>query len=42
MSGSKGLKVGDKVVSGEKVEPKIGNSMPLSSIPLGLQFPVLS
>ena len=31
----KGLKVGDKVVSGEKVEPKIGNSMPLSSIPLG-------
>ena len=30
-----GLKVGDKVVSGEKVEPKIGNSMPLSSIPLG-------
>ena len=31
----KGLKVGDKVVSGEKVEPKIGNSMPLSAIPLG-------
>ena len=31
----KGLKVGDKVISGEKVEPKIGNSMPLSAIPLG-------
>ena len=31
----KGLKVGDKVVSGDKVEPKLGNSMPLSYIPLG-------
>ena len=31
----KGLKVGDKVISGKKVEPKIGNSMPLSAIPLG-------
>ena len=33
----KGLKVGAKVVSGEKVEPDTGNCMPLDSIPLGLQ-----
>ncbi len=31
----KGLKVGSKVVSGQKVDPSIGNAMPLSSIPLG-------
>ena len=31
----KGLKVGDKVVSGSKKSPNIGNSMPLSDIPLG-------
>ncbi|HAH46969.1 50S ribosomal protein L2 [Gimesia sp.] len=30
-----GLKAGDTVVSGEKVEPNIGNCMPLSAIPLG-------
>lgn len=30
-----GLKVGQTVISGEKVAPEIGNSMPLSSIPLG-------
>lgn len=30
------LKVGDKVVSGEKVEVKSGNSMPLKNIPLGV------
>ena len=30
------LKVGDKVVSGEKVEVKPGNSMPLKNIPLGV------
>jgi large subunit ribosomal protein L2 len=30
-----GLKVGDEVVSGEKVEPKVGNAMPLRSIPTG-------
>ncbi|QDT94006.1 50S ribosomal protein L2 [Gimesia algae] len=30
-----GLKAGDTVVSGEKVEPNVGNCMPLSSIPLG-------
>jgi len=30
-----GLKVGDKVVSGEGVEPNLGNAMYLSEIPLG-------
>jgi large subunit ribosomal protein L2 len=31
-----GLGVGVEVVSGEKVEPRVGNAMPLASIPLGL------
>ena len=31
-----GLQVNDRVVSGEAVEPKAGNAMPLKSIPLGL------
>jgi large subunit ribosomal protein L2 len=31
-----GLAVGDTVISGEKVEPKVGNSMPLANIPVGL------
>jgi large subunit ribosomal protein L2 len=31
----KGLKAGDGVVSGENVEPVVGNCMPLSAIPLG-------
>jgi large subunit ribosomal protein L2 len=31
-----GLKVGDKVVSGEKVEARTGNCMPLKNIPTGL------
>ncbi len=31
-----GLKIGSKIYSGKKVEPKPGNCMPLSSIPLGL------
>ena len=31
----KGLKVGQTVVSGDKVSPQVGNCMPLSSIPLG-------
>ena len=31
-----GIQVGDAVVSGERVEPKVGNSMPLECIPLGL------
>jgi large subunit ribosomal protein L2 len=30
-----GLKVGTKVIAGEKVAPKPGNAMPLKSIPLG-------
>jgi large subunit ribosomal protein L2 len=30
-----GLKVGQEVVSGEKVAPEIGNAMPLSNFPLG-------
>ena len=31
----KGMKVGQKIVSGQSVSPDIGNSMPLSNIPLG-------
>lgn len=31
-----GLKAGDAVESGVSVEPKVGNSMPLASIPLGM------
>lgn len=34
---AKGLAVGARVMSGERVEPDVGNSMPLASIPLGLQ-----
>jgi len=30
-----GLNVGDDVLSGDKVEPKVGNAMPLKSIPTG-------
>ncbi len=30
-----GLKVGQKIISGESVAPEIGNAMPLSAIPLG-------
>jgi large subunit ribosomal protein L2 len=30
-----GLKPGDRVVSGEKVDVRVGNAMPLRSIPLG-------
>src|SRR5437763_5173396 len=32
-----GLKAGDTVASGTDVEPKVGNCMPLSRIPLGMQ-----
>ncbi|RMF75182.1 MAG: 50S ribosomal protein L2, partial [Planctomycetota bacterium] len=32
------LKAGDVVESGEKVEPKIGNSMPLANIPVGMDI----
>lgn len=31
-----GLKVGETVTSGEKVEPKVGNCMPIKNIPVGL------
>ncbi len=31
-----GLKVGDDVMSGEKVEPKVGNCMPLKNIPTSM------
>ncbi len=33
-----GLKVGDKVMSGEDAEIKVGNALPLKSIPLGTQI----
>ena len=33
-----GLGVGAKVISGETVEPELGNCMPLSSIPAGLEI----
>ena len=35
MIAQNGLKVGQNVVSGEDVEPEIGNCMPLAKIPLG-------
>jgi len=33
-----GIKVGDQVESGESCEPKIGNTMPLSAIPAGMEI----
>ncbi|HHT9119268.1 MAG TPA: 50S ribosomal protein L2 [Candidatus Hypogeohydataceae bacterium YC41] len=33
-----GLKVGDTVMSGEQVEPKVGNAMLLKNIPLGMEI----
>ncbi len=33
-----GIKVGDVVESGERVEPKIGNAMPMTSIPVGMEI----
>ena len=33
-----GLKAGDTVISGEQVEPRLGNCMPLRSIPTGLEI----
>ena len=33
-----GLKAGDKVASGEDVEPRVGNSLPLRRIPLGMSI----
>jgi large subunit ribosomal protein L2 len=32
------IKVGDQLMSGEKVEPRPGNAMPLRSLPLGMQI----
>ncbi|MGH7149534.1 MAG: 50S ribosomal protein L2 [Planctomycetota bacterium] len=34
----KDLRIGDTLASGEQVEPKVGNCMPLASIPLGLEI----
>jgi large subunit ribosomal protein L2 len=31
-----GLKAGDKIISGEEVEPRVGNCLPLRKIPLGM------
>src|SRR2546421_7153634 len=31
-----GLKAGDRVISGTEVEPRVGNTMPLRKIPLGM------
>ena len=33
-----GMKVGDKVESGQSCEPKVGNAMPLDSIPAGIEI----
>jgi len=33
-----GLQVGEELVSGLKVEPKVGNAMPLSGIPAGMEI----
>lgn len=33
-----GLKVGDEVMSGQTCEPRIGNAMPLSAIPAGMEI----
>src|SRR5688572_23910947 len=33
-----GLTVGEELMSGEKVEPKVGNCMPLKGIPTGIQI----
>ena len=33
-----GLKAGDRIMSGEEVEPRVGNCMPLRKIPLGMRI----
>lgn len=33
-----GMRVGQTVMSGEKVEPEIGNTMPIKAIPLGMEI----
>src|ERR1700731_2805657 len=32
-----GLKAGDRLISGEEVEPRVGNCLPLKKIPLGME-----
>src|SRR5436853_2843325 len=32
-----GLKAGDKIMSGEQAEPRVGNCLPMRRIPLGMQ-----
>src|SRR5205807_1563012 len=34
----KGLKAGDKLMSGEGAEPRVGNCLPLTKIPLGMDI----
>jgi large subunit ribosomal protein L2 len=34
----KGLKVGEPIESGPSVEPKLGNAMPLSAVPIGMEI----
>jgi large subunit ribosomal protein L2 len=31
-----GLKAGDRIISGEEIEPRVGNCMPLRKVPLGM------
>ncbi len=33
---AQGLKAGDRIISGEEVEPRVGNCLPLKKIPLGM------
>ena len=33
-----GLQVGEEIISGSKVEPKLGNAMPLAGIPSGMEI----
>ena len=33
-----GIKVGDTIESGQKVDPRVGNAMPLKSIPVGVEI----
>src|SRR5437016_1546819 len=33
-----GLKAGDRVISGEAAEPRVGNCLPLTKIPLGMEI----
>src|SRR5438477_5479175 len=33
-----GLKAGDRVLSGEAAEPRVGNCLPLTKIPLGMEI----